>query len=73
MERNKIGISSDFIRLDAALKLSGAVETGGQAKAAVQNGEVCVNGELCLMRGKKMHPGDRAQFQGTLYEVQAAC
>ena len=69
MERNKIGISSDFIRLDAALKLSGAVETGGQAKAAVQNGEVCVNGELCLMRGKKLRSGDWFLFQGKEYEV----
>ena len=48
-----ISIDTEFIRLDALLKLAGAVETGGHAKLAVQNGEVLVNGEVCTMRGKK--------------------
>ena len=51
-------------------KLGGAFETGGQAKVAIQSGEVSVNGEVCTMRGKKMRPGDRAAFDGTVYEVQ---
>ncbi|WP_085831818.1 RNA-binding S4 domain-containing protein [Clostridium merdae] len=65
-----ISIDTEFIRLDALLKLAGAVETGGHAKFAVQNGEVLVNGEVCTMRGKKMRGGDRAEFQGKLYEVK---
>ena len=48
-----IHIETEFIRLDAAMKLSGLVDTGGQAKALIQGGEVLVNGEPCLMRGKK--------------------
>ena len=43
----KIEIDTEFIRLDALLKLGGAVETGGQAKFVIQNGEVLVNGEPC--------------------------
>jgi ribosome-associated protein len=64
-----IKIDTEFIRLDAFLKLAGAFETGGQAKFSIQNGEVLVNGEVCTMRGKKMRPGDSASFSGITYEV----
>ena len=40
-----IPIDTEFIRLDAMLKLGGAFETGGQAKVAIQGGEVTVNYE----------------------------
>ena len=53
-----IEISTEFIRLDALLKLTGLVDTGGQAKFVIQNGEVSVNGETCTMRGKKLRSGD---------------
>ena len=53
-----ISIYTDYIRLDAALKLSGLVDTGGQGKALIQGGQVLVNGEPCSMRGKKLRPGD---------------
>ena len=32
---------------------------------------VLVNGEVCAMRGKKMRPGDTAEFNGTRYLVAA--
>ena len=67
-----IQIDTEFIRLDAMLKLAGAFETGGQAKVAIQNGEVTVNGEVCTMRGKKMRPGDQAVFAGTEYRLTSA-
>lgn len=67
-----IQIDTEFIRLDAMLKLAGAFETGGQAKVAIQNGEVMVNGEVCTMRGKKMRPGDQASFAGVVYRVTLA-
>ena len=53
-----INIQTEFIRLDAALKLGGAVETGGQAKWWIQSGKVRVNGDICTMRGKKLRAGD---------------
>lgn len=65
----KITIDTEFIRLDAMLKLAGAFETGGQAKVSIQNGEVLVNGEVCTMRGKKMRDGDTATFAGVTYRV----
>ena len=67
----QITIDTEFIRLDSFLKLAGAFVTGGQAKMSIQGGEVSVNGEPCTMRGKKMRPGDRAEYRGTVYEVCA--
>ena len=69
MKTEIVTIDSEFIRLDALLKLGGAVETGGQAKLVIQGGQVLVNGELCTMRGKKMRPGDNAQYNGMEYVV----
>lgn len=68
----KIRIRTEFIRLDAALKMSGAAETGGQAKVLVQSGGVSVNGEVCTMRGKKLRPGDRVVCGKTEIEVEQA-
>lgn len=62
MRVEKIHIESEFIRLQDLLKLSGVCSTGGMAKVVIQNGEVLVNNEVCTMRGKKMIPGDEAQF-----------
>ncbi len=62
MKVEKIHIDSEFIRLQDLLKLSGVCSTGGMAKNVIQNGEVLVNNEVCTMRGKKMRPGDFAQF-----------
>ena len=51
-------IKTEFIRLDALLKLAGITDTGGQAKWIIQDGMVSVNGEVCTMRGKKIRSGD---------------
>ena len=60
METHEIKIHTEFIKLQDLLKFAGAVETGGDAKLIIQEGRVSVNGEPCTMRGKKLHPGDRA-------------
>ena len=70
MEKQRIGITTDYIRLDAALKLSGCVETGGQAKVVIQAGLVRVNGEVCTMRGKKLRECDSFTFEGNSFEVK---
>ncbi len=54
----KVTISTEFIRLDDLLKMTGVAATGGQAKLMIQGGFVQVNGDVCLMRGKKMRVGD---------------
>ncbi len=70
MEYKKIKIREDFIRLDSAMKLADMVVTGGHAKIVIQDGEVKLNGEVCTMRGKKLHSGDRVEFDGRGFEVE---
>lgn len=67
MER--ILIHTEFIKLDALLKLAGLVETGGEAKVLIQAGQVLVNGEVCEMRGKKLRPGDNVTLEGRTVTV----
>ncbi len=62
-------IGTEFIKLEAALKFCNATESGGMAKALIQDGLVKVNGETCVMRGKKLYPGDKFQFEGTTYLI----
>ena len=65
----KVAIQTEFIRLEAFLKLADAVSSGGEVKILIQEGEVQVNWEVCTMRGRKLRPGDRVLFQGTTYQV----
>jgi len=62
-------ISTEFIKLQDALKFANAVPSGGMAKTEIQEGNVSVNGEVCTMRGKKLYPGDRFAFDGQVYLV----
>ncbi len=62
-------IHTEYIKLDAALKLSNVIESGGMAKTVIQDEQVKVNGEICTMRGKKLYPGDRFSFMGAVFEV----
>ena len=71
MKNEIITITTEFIRLDALLKLGGALDTGGQAKFVIQNGEVEVNGEVCTMRGKKIRPGDTVSVDKLTVQVTA--
>ena len=62
-------IITDFIRLDAFLKLCDAVQSGGHAKIVIQDGEIKVNGEVCEQRGKKLRIGDKVEFERKIYEI----
>lgn len=68
----KITIDTDFIKLDSLLKFAAAVGTGGEAKQAIAEGLVKVNGEVCTMRGKKLRPGDKVEFQNMEFEIVKA-
>ncbi len=71
MEETVIRIDTEFIRLDALLKLAGLVQTGGEAKLRIQAGEVLADGEICTQRGKKMRPGSTAELDGRRLRVEA--
>ena len=64
-----VAISTEFIKLESAMKLANAAESGGMAKNLIQDGEVLVNGEVCTMRGKKLRPGDKFTFMGQTYLI----
>ena len=66
MQKDRITITTEFIKLDSLLKFANAVATGGEAKQIVQDGLVKVNGETCTMRGKKIRPGDVVEVDGQL-------
>lgn len=68
-EPMSVWIHTEFIKLEAALKLANAVESGGMAKAEIQDGNVQVNGEVCIMRGKKLYPGDIFGYMGLEYRI----
>ena len=62
-------ITTEYIKLESALKLANVVSTGGEAKVMILEGNAKGNGEVCLMRGKKLYPGDRVEFMGQKYLV----
>ncbi|MEE1352271.1 MAG: RNA-binding S4 domain-containing protein [Acutalibacteraceae bacterium] len=68
-EKNPLPITTEYIRLDSALKLSGVAYSGGEAKILIQEGNVLVNGEPCIHRGKKLKPGDTFSISGSEFEV----
>ena len=64
-----LNIHTEFIKLDAALKLANVIESGGMAKNVILDEQVKVNGEVCTMRGKKLYPGDKFSFMGSVFEI----
>ena len=67
-----VAISTEFIKLQDAMKFANIVYSGGEAKTLIQEGEVLVNGEVCTMRGKKLREGDSFTFDGTTYKITAS-
>ena len=64
-----VTISTEFIKLESAMKLANILPSGGTAKLEIQDGNVLVNGEVCTMRGKKLYPGDKFTFDGVTYLI----
>ena len=60
----EVEITTEFIKLQDALKFANVVYSGGEAKTVILEEQVKVNGEVCTMRGKKLRPGDRVEFAG---------
>ncbi len=66
----EVVIKEEYMKLDSALKFSGALGTGGQAKMVIQDGLVKVNDEICLLRGKKLRRGDTFQFENQIFIIK---
>ena len=66
----EIFIKDEYIKLDSALKFSGAIGTGGQAKKVIQEGLVFVNDQVCKLRGKKLRDGDKVKFENFAFIIK---
>ena len=64
-----VSISTEYIKLQDAMKFANVVYSGGEAKALIQEGQVLVNGEVCTMRGKKLYNGDTFTFMDQTYLI----
>lgn len=62
--------TDEFIKLGQALKAAGLVESGVEAKEVIQDGLVTVNGEVDTRRGRKLYPGDVAEFDGQEIKIE---
>ena len=66
-----VAITTEFIKLQDALKFANIVYSGGEAKQIILDEQVLVNGEVCTMRGKKLRDGDKFTFDGATYLIKA--
>lgn len=64
-----VSITTEFIKLESAMKLANIFASGGMAKNVIQDGLVEVNGEICTMRGKKLYDGDVFSYEGIRYQI----
>jgi ribosome-associated protein len=64
-------ITTEFIKLQDALKYANVVYSGGEAKQLILDEQVLVNGEVCTMRGKKVRPGDEVSLNDDLLKIVA--
>lgn len=62
-------ISTEYIKLQDAMKYANIVYSGGEAKQLILDEQVAVNGEVCTMRGKKLRPGDTFAFLNQTYLI----
>lgn len=63
-------ITTDFIKLDSALKFANIVESGAFAKEVITCGDVEVNGEVEIRRGRKLYDGDKFSFDGNEFVIK---
>ena len=64
-----VAITTEYIKLQDAMKFANVVYSGGEAKQLILDEQVLVNGEVCTMRGKKLRDGDTFTFMGETYRI----
>ena len=64
-----VAITTEYIKLQDAMKYANVVYSGGEAKQLILDEQVKVNGEICTMRGKKLRGGDTFEFMGQTYLI----
>lgn len=54
----KIGIQTEYIKLQQLLKLAGIIMQGSDIKLLIEENKIKINEVLATQRGKKVYPGD---------------
>lgn len=65
----QIKLREEYIKLGQALKAAGVVGSGSDAKKEIQEGRVKVNGQVETQRGKKLHEGDKIDYEGQQIKI----
>lgn len=65
----EVRINTEYIKLDAFLKWTGAASLGSEAKIYILEEMVKVNGEICTQRGKKLRSGDIVEFEEEVFKI----
>ena len=65
----ELAITTEFIKLQDAMKYANIVYSGGEAKNLILEEQVLVNGEVCTMRGKKLREGDTFTFADQTFRI----
>ena len=73
MEPQSVSITTEYIKLEALLKLANLVSSGGEAKCLIQDGQVSVNGQVCRMRGKKLRQGPGGLCRPGAHSAMRVC
>ena len=67
-----INITTEYIKLDQFLKLSGITGTGGESRVFISENEIYVNGELEERRGRKLRQDDLIKIGGETYKINSS-
>lgn len=59
-----------YIELNTFLKVNGLASTGGQSKLTIRSGKVLVNNEPETRNRRKLHAGDKVEYEGKTYSVR---
>ena len=65
----QIKLREEYIKLGQAIKAAGLVGSGADAKSEIMEGKVKVNGQIEIQRGKKLHKGDKVEYNGEQIEI----
>lgn len=63
-------ITTEFIKLDSAMKFANVVESGAFAKDVILSGLVKVNENVEMRRGRKLYNGDKFSFDGEEFIIK---
>lgn len=68
----KIKITTEYIKLDQFLKLSGIADSGGDARRILENTKILVNNVQEERRGRKLRDKDEIRIGQEVYLIEQA-